>query len=253
MQQKWWTRLASEFVVIVLGVLVALAVADWRQSRADRQLEAYLIARLSDDLAADLELARLWTARRQWVLSALLSDLSDAATDAQPFVEPPDSILNPLRVRELLESQGRVGGPTFEVWDPVRAPLFTFEDTPPEFDVSDDAFQEIVVSGALQTLRDQSLRVELLRYYRTVADYAENARRQAEYQARLDEALGWVGVAVGDSPPLTELASQVSVDPRVSVVVRRAQTNLRVQQQFWSQIDNARLKLEGALAQAARR
>ena len=66
MNKKWPVRWLGEFIVIVLGVLVALAVDDWRDYRSDRVLEQHLIGRLAADLRADeadLELSRpriLW-------------------------------------------------------------------------------------------------------------------------------------------------------------------------------------------------
>ena len=66
-------RLVGEFAVIVLGVLVALGFDDWRQNRADRELEQYLLGRLSNDLVADatdLKLAQVMAARRECARSS---------------------------------------------------------------------------------------------------------------------------------------------------------------------------------------
>ena len=46
-------RLAAEFVVIVFGVLVALAVDQWQDERNDRMLEAQYASRLISDLQVD--------------------------------------------------------------------------------------------------------------------------------------------------------------------------------------------------------
>jgi hypothetical protein len=46
-------RLIGEFVVIVLGVLVALAVDDWNQERSDRELEINLLDRMQSEVLAD--------------------------------------------------------------------------------------------------------------------------------------------------------------------------------------------------------
>ena len=45
--------LAAEFLIIVAGVLVALAVDQRKESVADRALEAHYLQRLSADLASD--------------------------------------------------------------------------------------------------------------------------------------------------------------------------------------------------------
>lgn len=48
-----WARLSAEFVVIVIGVLAALAVDQWRNALDDRALELEYAGRLKADLAAD--------------------------------------------------------------------------------------------------------------------------------------------------------------------------------------------------------
>lgn len=49
--QRW----AGEFVVIVLGILAALAVDSWSEDRANRQLEREYLARITEDLRWDLQ------------------------------------------------------------------------------------------------------------------------------------------------------------------------------------------------------
>ena len=54
-----WRKAATEFVVIVVGVLAALAVDQWRDDRNDRATEVEYLARLKSDLNSDvLQFAR---------------------------------------------------------------------------------------------------------------------------------------------------------------------------------------------------
>ena len=46
-------RFALEFILIVTGVLAALAVDDWRQSRADVATERYILEGILADLSRD--------------------------------------------------------------------------------------------------------------------------------------------------------------------------------------------------------
>lgn len=50
-ESKNWQGFLGEFVVIVLGVLVALAVDEWRGELSDRALEQQYLDRLESDLA----------------------------------------------------------------------------------------------------------------------------------------------------------------------------------------------------------
>lgn len=49
---SWAQRAVAEFVIIVVGVLVALAVDGWREDRAERELERQYLERLLTDVRA---------------------------------------------------------------------------------------------------------------------------------------------------------------------------------------------------------
>jgi hypothetical protein len=50
-----WRRASTEIVVIVIGVLVALAVDQWRNENEDRRIEAEYLSRIKEDLRADID------------------------------------------------------------------------------------------------------------------------------------------------------------------------------------------------------
>ncbi len=52
-------RLGLEFLVVLVGILAALGVDDWRQARSDRQLEEHLLTSLAADLENDRQDAQL--------------------------------------------------------------------------------------------------------------------------------------------------------------------------------------------------
>ena len=60
------SRLGLEFLVVVVGILAALAVDDWSQARSDRGLEEHLLT----SLAADLEADRLDAERQEFLVQA---------------------------------------------------------------------------------------------------------------------------------------------------------------------------------------
>ena len=244
MNKKWPVRWLGEFIVIVLGVLVALAVDDWRDYRSDRVLEQHLIGRLAADLRADeadLELSRTLVARRLWVLREWLAKL-DGSDDGR--LAPPDSLVNPERARALLEAQGR--GTFSRAWDPLGRPLLSFT-TFPEFDLSDDSYQEMLASGALQTIEDEELRSAILAYYRTAEDIGGNERRVGQYQGRLETALSSLGVAVIDSLTLSQLASRVAPGSPVHAELRRSLRDVLFQLTFLNTLVDARCALESTL------
>ena len=126
--------LAGEFLIIVAGVLVALAVDQWRESVADRDLEAHYLERLGANLVSD-------TASFNWyqtVIETKASVLRDLVSD-----DPLSRLLgreNPMA--DLVHSQ-------FLSLQPVRA----------------TTFQELQSTGNLKLIQDFGLRGRITEYY----------------------------------------------------------------------------------------
>lgn len=127
-------RLAGEFLVIVLGVLVALAVDEWRETRAERAREAAYYRALAEDLDRDLE---------EYEFSL---DFLDRSVDAAEHVlaairgeEPADP------VRPLAHSV------TYASW--VNYPAWT-----------SGTVDELVNSGSIRLILDEDIKRAMLSY-----------------------------------------------------------------------------------------
>ena len=80
-------RLAAEFFVIVVGVLVALGVDSWANDRADRVLEREYLQRLLDDARYDLrELAFLDSIGRIGLDASVALASPEQAADLTPAI-----------------------------------------------------------------------------------------------------------------------------------------------------------------------
>ncbi len=114
-----WQQSATEFVVIVVGVLAALAVDQWRSERDDRKTEAEYITRLRIDVEADIEnfnrFERILEGKAHF-LQSLLDDTIDSvfADDTRGLMEAkeyssyralPDSVSTTF---DELQSTGRL-------------------------------------------------------------------------------------------------------------------------------------------------
>ncbi len=244
MSEKRSIRWIGEFVVIVLGVLVALGVDDWRQYRADRELEQHLLDRLATDLAADatdLALAQSMVARRLWVLDELTIEVDEEVAS----VGTGGVRFDPERIDSLANAGGRPLG----AWDSIQAPLRAFVNMP-EFDLSDDSYREMLATGALGTVSDLTLRSRILSYYRVAEDMSKNALRAAQYQDQLEVAWSWIDAAIGDRLSLSELVSRAAPESRVQLELRRARRYAQLQLFFFGITDRARVGLETALVES---
>jgi hypothetical protein len=77
-----WTAVAIEFVVVVLGIFVALQAGDWNQERRDRQLEQVYIAQLIDETRANLDILnqhqKIYDEKVQFIFALPQLPLDDA-------------------------------------------------------------------------------------------------------------------------------------------------------------------------------
>lgn len=252
MKRKYIARLGGEFLVIVVGVLVALGVDDWRQYHDDRQLEEHLLDRLQAELladASDLASARREVNARLWVLDAVLAELRDPNAAARLQPQRLEALQNPPLLDSLRTASGRGSTWTF---DPVAEPLGRTFRLWPEFDLSDDAYQEMLATGSLGLIRDRELRSAMMRYYRVAEDQGGNERRAGEYQDRFEGALAAIGLTPGDPVTIAQFVSRARQAPGFPVEARLAQSRMRAQLVYYSNIDAARRDFEERLAAARR-
>lgn len=246
-------RLVGEFAIIVIGVLVALAVDDWNQYRSDRRLEAGILSRMENELVADgADLATAdWDARaRLWVLDAVLAELGDDQAFQRLTASRLDSFQHST-VRDSLRLAA--GRDSLAAVDLRSQPLAVFRYRP-EFDLSDDSYQEMVATGSLRIVVNDHLRASIMRYYRVAQDQGENEQKDAGYKDRLEDALASIGVAPGDDLTLEELGARArAAPPQFSVSVRRAQNSIRMQTIYYARIDLARRELETVLRSRSER
>ena len=86
-----WQQTATEFVVIVVGVLAALAVDEWRSERNDRQIESEYVLRLRTDIQADIE-GFYWFEQILETKASFLQSLLDDTIDSD-FLDDTRSLM----------------------------------------------------------------------------------------------------------------------------------------------------------------
>ena len=129
-------RLVAEFLVIVVGVLVALGVDSWATSQRERALEAEYLSRLLDDVRYDLgELS-------------LVDSVSRIGGDASRMLHTP-AVVDTLEPSRLVSAVLVVGN--------VRIP-----------DPSRSTFEELINSGQIVLIQSQDVRRALASYDRMI-------------------------------------------------------------------------------------
>lgn len=137
--------LISEFVVIVLGVLVALAVDSWNSSRQDERTRAFLVESLLSDLREDAEDYKEFVdvSGRRSAAANLVQQLADAG--------PERSDKQAGLAKEALYLLG----------------------ASPRLETVDSTFREMSALGSGATMHDRDLRLKISYYYGLARDRAD--------------------------------------------------------------------------------
>ncbi len=154
-----WFAVALDFVIVVVGILIAFQITEWNEARADRHREQQYLARITEDLdrnITDIEYAIGKAGER----AALARHLLDCA-------ENPELVrANPGKFIEAVV----VGG--YSLTPFIRS----------------DTFDEIKSVGDLGILRDPVLRARITEFYTQIEGNDQwryyREIRQTEYMKR---------------------------------------------------------------------
>ena len=130
-----WSRTGTEFLVIVIGVLVALGVDQWWSDREDQRIEAEYLSRIREDIASDIDNFRR--------LEEIFSIKEKVTKDLRDY---PDSDLMSGSPNELVRNLVYSGF--------VALP-----------DSTSTTFDELVSTGRFALIQSIELRDSLSRYY----------------------------------------------------------------------------------------
>ncbi|UCC24541.1 MAG: hypothetical protein JSU98_12475 [Gemmatimonadales bacterium] len=192
-------RLAGEFLVIVVGVLVALFVDGLREDRRERGYERQVLDAVAADLRANLEdlaqAERGANFRRRAAIETLLR--IDGAS--QPPGAAPDADLAELGAGNLLASLALI-----RVFDPHTAGLVSLE-----------------ASGAYGLIRDPSVRGAVLEYYSKVDSWREGQTIDRMTENRVKTVLLSAGVSTGAPRHLAdaEILRRIRASPSAQVAL----------------------------------
>ncbi|MEQ9006762.1 MAG: DUF6090 family protein [Ekhidna sp.] len=177
-----YRHLAAEFIVVVLGVALALAADEWRQGVAIKAEEREYLSRISEDLEIGLE-----------QIEGILSRFTRVQNAALVVMNFSDENENPMSLEELV---------------PLILQSAQIGSTSAAFS-HDVAYQELVSSGRLNLISSSRLRSGIRNYYRALL----NLEQQREYidrslSQRLAELTGNPPFTFIDDPRLLSLASK---------------------------------------------
>lgn len=160
-----WTAIGIDFVIVVIGVIVGIQVANWNEMRLERLQEADQLVRIADDLRRDIgtydEMLTIYAIKQETILA--LRDQSPA--------------------RVIAGDLGKAA---------LRLEQSLYKAIPAQHR---GTFDELVGSGTFRLLRDAAFRTALAEYY---ASYGRMSEILAEPLGNYTRLM--VGAIPGDVP-----------------------------------------------------
>jgi hypothetical protein len=140
-------RAISEFLLIVAGVLTALAADGWRDERAEIRLEQEYLVRLTQDLQVD---TLIWRSSADDTRQKL-----EALSRLRAWLQRPDTTESGLR--------GLAS-------DIAKGARLAYVGT---FYAQESTYDELINTGRFHLIRDPQLRRDLAQYYRRIGLHKE--------------------------------------------------------------------------------
>lgn len=158
-RKQEWTAIALDFLIVVVGILLAFQITEWNEARKDRLREGVYLNRIAVEL--DESIASIEDAISLAEQRAVLGELLVRAADDPDVVRADPGRFVFARLK---------GGYTYSP------------------DIRGHTFEEIKSVGALGVLRDEQVRFELTEFYTRVSSSAQwnylREIRQTEYTSR---------------------------------------------------------------------
>ena len=196
-------RWLAEFFLIVLGILTALAVDDWKQGREDRALERYILAGVREDLRRDTTdsggAIRAAEGRAAAADELLRLTGDPVAGKIPPMDRNLDQGLNTVRARYPTGSLS------------ARAALVLLADQR-RLDLSNATFTEAITRGGFDKVRDLSLRSMISTHYFNAGRYVRADDRVVLNYLHFRGVLAQAGLAPGDGDNADTLLSAIRRD-----------------------------------------
>lgn len=179
-----------EFIVIVLGVLSALAVDQWREDRALKE-------------------------QRKHVLSSLLTDLREDKVDYEHFVQ-----YTQWRARTSAYLDKLAKGIPAELPGDFQhaGEALRFIALPTRLQTTRSAIEEIASTGGRAAITDDELRIRILQYYALATDRSAINQYVDPHLQRYQVALEQLGVSYADGADID--VATVLADKTIHALIR---------------------------------
>jgi hypothetical protein len=202
LKEQNWFAVLIDFLIVVVGILMAFQITNWSEARGDRQAEQRYLTELARDLEADITEAQDGQNRSLGILA--LSELIMETTN--PDYERP-AFWSPIDVDAVPDERF------------LPYPYATL--TGRSYLVSTNStYEELIQTGNIAVLSDRALVSDLIRFYKEVREQANDDRTLTRQDDALEGYFRRNGIGLGDRATVEELIALVEKDKEFHGLVK---------------------------------
>lgn len=153
-----WFAVALDFVIVVLGILIAFQITNWNEAQSDKRTARQYIERIQEDLLANQ------TTMKSRI--AYLEGVKNHGARALSALDRPPEELSEAFLVDAFQASNTVATP-----------------------IAQDAYDELLSAGAINTISNVQLRRHLARYYQTNAAFQLLTRNIPAYRDAVRSAM----------------------------------------------------------------
>jgi hypothetical protein len=201
LRQQDWFAVAIEFALVVAGVFLGIQVANWNDSRKERELEAAYLARIMQDVRSDVaemdEIIRV-SAARMALLNVVLPKAS-----GRPLPDGFDSARGRIGIEPVPVYEGASNSPGFALF--ILTPL----------EGNRSAYETLIHAGGLSNMHDLSMLRRVQDYYAAVDRVRHFEAVMEQNRDKLVDAERKVGMSPVKPMSVDDIATALAGNPEL--------------------------------------
>ncbi len=194
-----WFAVLIDFLIVVIGILLALQIANWNEARNNLVKENEFYKHLLKNLESDLIEFDTTLKYSEWRMSAINQVNREITGKDIPHV-----LVTPFNEVKTIKPT-----PKFEYENAAPTAIGFFA----TFEGHRSAFDALISSGDIGIIRNKSLLQELQEYYVKIEGLDEMEIRLTVFRDQLHSERSKAGVASPDEMTISELAKIVANNP----------------------------------------
>ena len=196
--QKYLVYAIGEIILVVVGILIALAINDRRHWKQDREDEKIYLSRLVEDLNmdnVDIKAANLFAYKRIAISTWVLEQLGDSSANFEPkFLLKNADEIEPVNQNWTKDSLG------LAITRLMSARIF---------DHNEVTFQEMISTSKIQVIQDLTLRSAINQHYVAARKALSTNNDVLLAQQNLVTALKSIGLTPNTLTAASDLVQQL--------------------------------------------